>query len=132
MKNVIRYNQKWTFYGRNYNPYQCYICKMSISNRSIWNVNGHFPCNHWRYVAYKHRIFRSHFNFWIHWPTRQSSNKIIVFRVIFLDNSKNFVMFTKSSNKFGKFLNIRGFSKICTFSSIFYGFLNFLDFSRML
>ena len=42
----------------------------------------------------------------------QSSKKTIVFIVIFLENSKNFVIFTKSSNKFGEFLRFLGFSNI--------------------
>ena len=46
--------------------------------------------------------------------------KTIVFIVIFLENSKNFVIFTKSSNKFGEFLKFLGFSKI---------FIHFLRFS---
>ena len=53
-------------------------------------------------------------------PTKPESEKTIVFIVIFLENSKNFVIFTKSSNRFGEFLNFLAFCKI---------FIHFLVFS---
>ena len=42
--------------------------------------------------------------------SRTEFEKTIVFIVIFLENSKIFVIFTKSTNKFGEFLNFLGFS----------------------
>ena len=60
--------------------------------------------------------------------------KSLVFTVIFLENSKNLVIFTKSSNKFGEFLRFLGFCKIVThflvFSYAFLIFLIFLECSR--
>ena len=57
--------------------------------------------------------------------------KTIVFIVIFLKNSKHFVIFTKSSNKFGEFSNFLGFSNIFLDFHVFYFiFFNFLEFSR--
>ena len=38
------------------------------------------------------------------WPESEFEKKTIVFIVIFLENSKNFVIFTESTNKFGEFL----------------------------
>ena len=59
--------------------------------------------------------------------------KTIVFMVVFLENSENFLDFAKSSKKFGKFSNFLEFSEIIENSLVFsYAFLNFLDFSRML
>ena len=49
---------------------------------------------------------------WRFYVWRSEFEKIIVFIVIFLENSKNFVIFTKSSNKFDEFLNFLGFSNI--------------------
>ena len=59
--------------------------------------------------------------------------KTIVFIVVFLENSENFLNFAKSSKLFGEFLNFLGFSKIIENSLVFsYALLNFPDFSRML
>ena len=55
--------------------------------------------------------------------------KTLVFIVMFLENSKNLVIFTKSSNKFVEFLNFIGFSKIFIHFLVFcYAFLTFLIF----
>ena len=52
----------------------------------------------------------------------------------FLENSKNFVIFTKSSNEFGEFLSFLGFCNIFldfhVFFFIFLIFPNFLEHSR--
>ena len=46
--------------------------------------------------------------------------------VIFLENFKNFVIFTKQNNKFGEFLSfLRFFLNFHTFSSIFLCFFEF-------
>ena len=64
---------------------------------------------------------------------QSSKKKTIVFIVTFLENSKKFVIFTKSTNEFGEFLNFLGFCKILIHFLVFsYAFLNFLDFSGML
>ena len=62
----------------------------------------------------------------------QSSKKLQFLQLFFLENSKNFVIFTKSTNKFGTFLSFLGFSKLFIhFLVCFYAFFNFLDFSKM-
>ena len=49
--------------------------------------------------------------------------KVILCYSYFLENSKNFVIFTKISNKFGEFLSFLGFCKIFIhFLVFFYGF----------
>ena len=61
-------------------------------------------------------------------PLLAEFEKTIVFIVIFLENSKNFVIFTNSSNKFGEFLSFLGFSNIFLDFHVF--FFIFLNFSR--
>ena len=61
-------------------------------------------------------------------PCKAEFEKTIGFIVIFLENFKNFVIFTKSSNKFGEFLNFLGFSNIFLHFLVFpYAFLIFLN-----
>ena len=56
--------------------------------------------------------------------------KNIVFIVILLENSKNFVIFTKNANKFGEFQSFLGFSNILMDFHVFFIFFYFLEFSR--
>ena len=56
--------------------------------------------------------------------------KTIVFIVLFLENCKNFVICTKSSNKFGEFLSFLWFFNIFLYFHVF--FLIFLIFSNFL
>ena len=54
----------------------------------------------------------------------QSSKNPSFYSYFFLENSKNFVIFTNSSNKFGKFSSFLGFCKISihflVFSYVFF------------
>ena len=57
--------------------------------------------------------------------------KTMVFNTYFLENSKNVLILTKSSIKFGEYLNFRGFSKIYSLIP-FWLFSTFLECSRRL